>query len=70
MRESFKRLDLDGSGFLDKNEIRRVFRTYKVNYTEAEFDELYQQYDTNKDGLFCYSEFVKMLQSSQIPNKR
>ncbi len=66
MKESFKRLDLDGSGYLDRDEIKRIFKIYQIKYTTQEFDSLYDQYDTNKDGLFCYGEFVKMLQASQM----
>jgi Ca2+-binding EF-hand superfamily protein len=64
MRESFKRLDVDGSGYLDKNEIIRVLNAHKIQYSAAELNALLQQFDTNKDGLICYSEFVKMLQGT------
>lgn len=66
MKESFKQLDNDGSGYLDKDEIKRIFKIYQIKYTTQEFDTLFEQYDINKDGLFCYGEFVKMLQSSQL----
>jgi hypothetical protein len=65
MRESFRRLDIDGSGYLDKNEITRVLNAHKIEYSPAELNSLFQQFDINHDGLICYSEFVKMLQGSQ-----
>ena len=65
MKESFKRLDIDASGYLDKSEIIRVLNIHKIQYSATELNLFFQQFDTNKDGKICYSEFVKMLQGAQ-----
>lgn len=66
MKESFKRLDVDGKGFLDRNKVIRVLKAHKIQYTDSDLDAMFERFDTNKDGLFSYSEFVKMLQATEL----
>lgn len=64
MKESFKQLDIDGKGFLDRNKIARVFKAHNICFSDSELNAMFEKFDTNKDGLFSYAEFVKMLQST------
>jgi Ca2+-binding EF-hand superfamily protein len=64
MKQSFKAFDKDTSGFLDRNELRNVLKCHRISFSEENFEALFELFDTNGDGLFGYSEFVKMMQAN------
>lgn len=70
MRASFKKFDLDGSGSVDRHELRIVFSKNHIEFTDEEFEELFEAHDKNQDGKFSYGEFVRMIQhnvTSTVP---
>jgi hypothetical protein len=66
MRESFKRLDVDKSGSLDKQEIKRVFQAHNILYSDEEFDALYQHQQGWPLLLFRICENVTSLAREEI----
>jgi Ca2+-binding EF-hand superfamily protein len=55
----FKTYDKDGSGFIDKGELRRFLRMHGIIYMESDFTSFLQVYDVNNDGKLSYNEFLK-----------
>jgi len=56
-------LDLDGSGKISKDELKKALcndNTYK-NYDENYWDTMIKEVDKNNDGEIDYSEFVEMM---------
>ena len=62
MREAFKKLDRDGSGTVERDEMRVMLRMYNIGCSDDDFEDLIQKYDKNGDGKFSYGEFVQLLQ--------
>eukprot|EP00037_Helgoeca_nana_P018080 m.172429 g.172429 ORF g.172429 m.172429 type:complete len:922 (+) comp24285_c0_seq1:102-2867(+) len=64
LKTVFRRADQDGSGFLDKDEIRLVLFSPKLglNLTEEEAQTVILEYDASHDGEIDYDEFSNMLQ--------
>mmetsp|Transcript_61759 Transcript_61759/g.112945 ORF Transcript_61759/g.112945 Transcript_61759/m.112945 type:complete len:146 (+) Transcript_61759:78-515(+) len=56
--ETFKAYDTDGSGFMSRTELEDVFRELG-EWTEEEFEEIFNQVDINDDGKVHYQEFLK-----------
>jgi hypothetical protein len=63
MKDLFRRLDRDGSGRLDRKELKTALTQHKIPFTDEDIDYLFCRYDTNADGLLSYCEFVKLLQT-------
>lgn len=64
MREEFEKafneFDKDGSGKLDKEELREALKTKGSNkMTDEEFDELVEEIDTDGDGKLDKDELMK-----------
>ena len=58
----FKEFDLDGDGFLDKDEVTKMFRKQlEREPTEKEVDTFMGAFDTNKDGKVSLQEYVGRL---------
>ena len=56
----FKIVDVDGSGVLDKDELKTLMATvlgHEIDQTAVDF--LWQKLDTDEDGSVTYDEFVK-----------
>ena len=51
----FKLCDLDGSGTIDRNELRQLC----PNLSSFDIDNVFKDMDKNNDGLICYSEFCE-----------
>mmetsp|Transcript_4358 Transcript_4358/g.6697 ORF Transcript_4358/g.6697 Transcript_4358/m.6697 type:complete len:341 (-) Transcript_4358:40-1062(-) len=63
MKEAFHNADTDGSGFIEKEELKAVLKdTMNIAASDEEVTLLIQEFDTNKDGKLAYNEFVKCLQ--------
>ena len=59
--EAFRKLDLDGDGFLSAAELKAVLcrpTPAGIKFTEAKVDELVRRFDTNGDGLLSLEEVI------------
>ena len=57
VKETFSRVDTDGSGFIDKEELAAVLQKLGGKVTDEEVDKCYTELDTNSDGQIDYAEF-------------
>eukprot|EP00930_Biecheleria_cincta_P089456 TRINITY_DN78765_c0_g1_i1.p1 TRINITY_DN78765_c0_g1~~TRINITY_DN78765_c0_g1_i1.p1 ORF type:complete len:520 (+),score=98.53 TRINITY_DN78765_c0_g1_i1:30-1562(+) len=61
VREVFQRFDTDGGGYLDPDELARVFGTLDSNFTIANIDALVKELDSGGDGRVSQREFMTWL---------
>lgn len=57
-KKAFMRFDQTGNGSIDKKEIGSFLKTWGVDLTEHQVDELMEAVDSNNDGQLDYNEFV------------
>lgn len=57
IKGAFKNADLNGDGYITKDELHSVFNSIG-QWTDEEFDELYAAADTSGDGKLSYDEFL------------
>ena len=57
MELAFKAMDIDGNGFISKDEFQRACKKLSPEQVEAVF----KKFDVNKDNLLNYREFCKMV---------
>lgn len=62
LRVVFNSFDTDGSGFLDKNELKNAFSNFKGGLTDAEVDALMADADANGDGKVSFEEFAALVE--------
>lgn len=48
--QTFRAVDLDGDGSIDRNELEKLFVRLDLHLSETEMDEVFQQLDENSDG--------------------
>ncbi len=57
----FHDIDLDGTGFINREEMQRVFNVLGCfEVSESAVDEMILLYDANHDGVISFSEYTKM----------
>ena len=61
--ESFKALDLDGSGFIDPQNIKEVLSRLGSSLTDEEARKLVEIADDNQNGVIEFDEFVALVTS-------
>eukprot|EP00947_MAST-08B_sp_MAST-8B-sp1_P000318 g318.t1 len=62
IREAFAEFDLDGSGYIDANEIRScVYRKFDLRLSTKEARSLLSLYDNNGDGRLDVEEFGELV---------
>lgn len=61
VREVFQRFDSDGGGYLDRDELARVFRTLNSDFTFKDVDVLCKDLDRGGDGKVSHKEFLHWL---------
>lgn len=63
LRDAFAVFDTDGSGSIDRKELKRLMKKLGQALTEAELDAMMDEVDTNGDGEISFSEFKAMMVS-------
>ena len=58
LKDAFKLFDLDQSGKISKDNIKKVL---KMNDGDLELVNLFEKYDTDKDGQLSFDEFENMM---------
>ena len=61
VREIFDEFDADGSGSVDREELRRAFARLDVAMGEADLDRFVAEFDLNCNGLIEFEEFLLMV---------
>jgi calmodulin len=62
LREAFRCIDLDGSGYISKEELKdMVQKIIGAEISEKEIDEMMDEADIDGDNLISFDEFVKIL---------
>lgn len=61
MKQAFQEVDKDHSGTVERGELDKLFDKFHVFHSQHDLDQLFKEYDKNGDGVFTYSEFVKLL---------
>ena len=56
--EQFKVFNLDGSGVIDKEDIKMVVANSKMTITEDEIENIFNEIDIEKNNVISYSEFI------------
>ena len=54
LRETFKKFDKNGDGYLSPKEIKEVLEGFAIKATKEEVDKFISEADTDKDGKVNY----------------
>ena len=58
LKQAFRVFDLDGDGFITRDELRIVMKKMGEGLTNAELDKILATADIDHDGKINYNEFV------------
>ncbi|XP_039984322.1 EF-hand calcium-binding domain-containing protein 7 isoform X2 [Xiphias gladius] len=61
---AFKKMDVNGYGFITHNELEKVLTTRGEKMTTEEVNTIFSLADINKDGKLDYAEFCRLLVST------
>ena len=61
VRALFDRIDVDGSGKVDKSELASAVRRLLPDISKAQINSLMKLVDEDKDGKLDYPEFIRFL---------
>ncbi|CAD8044646.1 unnamed protein product [Paramecium primaurelia] len=67
IEQSFKLFDLDGNGYITKQEINELFGN---EIDEKMWEDILKDCDTNKDGMISLNEFITLLESKIQQNTK
>lgn len=63
LKDAFAVFDTDGSGSIDRKELKRLMKKLGQALSEAELDAMMDEVDTNGDGEISFAEFKAMMVS-------
>ncbi|KAJ8309799.1 hypothetical protein KUTeg_011664, partial [Tegillarca granosa] len=70
MRAAFRMFDLDGNGYITKDELKAILCGKGDTFGDQEADELIEEADLNKDGKIDYIEFCYALFGEPPPTEQ
>mmetsp|Transcript_122481 Transcript_122481/g.240379 ORF Transcript_122481/g.240379 Transcript_122481/m.240379 type:complete len:140 (+) Transcript_122481:72-491(+) len=59
--EAFRVFDINGDGYITKDELRTTMLGLNLALTSEQLDEMMKEADVNQDGKVDYEEFVKTM---------
>ena len=59
------RVDLDGDGLLDKEEVKIAFKNAGMDFTEEEIDILFEKFDIDGSGKLDEGEYARLLKEKK-----
>ena len=65
MIDAFRMFDLNGDGFISKQELSKVMKGLGEKLSDKEIDDLLKEWDLNKDGKIDYNEFCAAMMSQK-----
>lgn len=65
LKETFKKIDKDGSGAVDKKELEDFLRSGQIDLGDVDIEQLVKEADTNGDGEIDFEEFVQILRDKR-----
>ena len=60
-KDAFDLFDIDGSGTIDKKELRAVMKASGQELSDKEIDKLMLKADADQSGAISFTEFVKLM---------
>ena len=70
LKEPFHKYDRNGTGFLDKSEVRVLFKDMNEDITPERMDVLFQTFDRNNSGRIDYNVFCEVMYAYMKKNFR
>ena len=61
MMEAFKTFDVDGKGFVNLEDLKRVLKHYNENLSDDEVKLMFQETDQDNDGKINFKDFILMM---------
>ena len=61
LKDAFAVFDSDGSGFIDRSELKKLMANLGQALTDGELDDMMDEVDTNGDGEISFEEFKAMM---------
>lgn len=61
LKKAFQVFDLNGDGFISREELQKVLTKMGEKLTDKEVDEMMKKADKNGDGKIDYDEYVDMM---------
>lgn len=61
LKAAFMVFDTDGSGFIERSELKSAMKVIGETLSDRDIDELLQTTDADNDGKINYEEFIKAL---------
>ena len=69
LREIFAKFDVNGNGYIAKNEFLIACLTMGVSVTEAEVEQLWPLFDIDKSGELDVEEFINCIQQTDVSSR-
>ncbi|CAI5455974.1 unnamed protein product [Caenorhabditis angaria] len=67
LKTLFRNFDLNGDGFIQKEELRSVMQKMNPSSTEEDLNEMFLSADKNSDGAIDFTEFLGIVRAYLLP---
>ena len=62
-KDTFDMFDASKKGYLEKDDVKKLFKTYAIRLSDEELDEAFKEADADGDKKIGCAEFVNMMSS-------
>lgn len=66
MREAFRRIDLDASGFVSRDELEFALKSWRIPAKDAQIDAIMAEFDADGDSFVSFAEWCNGIKQASV----
>jgi Ca2+-binding EF-hand superfamily protein len=66
LKKAFNELDVNRDGVISRDELKYMFQSTNIDFSDEDLDHFFKKHDTNADGNIQFEEFISAMLNGDL----